>query len=497
MPSKIDIDISPEMWSKPDKQGELKKQGHVVRNWKNRWFIIQNDLMFYFRQRGDPKPKGAIPLRNAQCTITTKLDKPFCFELNSPRIKKVFYVQCQHQNELKDWMEAIEAGAEYSSVSAPYNVQHEIHVDFDSETGFSGLPPDWAAIVKTSGLPKEQILANPNEVLKVLELITTNENAGKPIGGGKVQSQQDKSNSNAPQPLPEEKPVTLMELVSKKDPTALYRDMEKIGEGAAGEVFLATDVTSGKQVAVKKMEINGENMKLLITEIGIMKTSRHENIVDFFDSYSIDDRQLWVVMEYMNGGCLTDILELFEDIKMNENQIALCCKETLRALSYIHSLHRIHRDIKSDNILLNCDGKVKLADFGYAAQLTQKQQKRNTVVGTPYWMAPELIRGHDYGTKVDIWSLGIMLMEMVEGEPPYMEFPPLRALFLITTKGIPPLKEPQKWSSDLNDFFSKCLEKDVEKRPGADELLKHPFINRACTHKELGPVIKAAKDMRS
>jgi len=215
------------------------------------------------------------------------------------------------------------------------------------------------------------------------------------------------------------------------------------------------------------------------------------------DSYCIDDRQLWVVMEYMDGGCLTDILELFEDIKMNEAQIAFCCKETLRALSYIHSLHRIHRDIKSDNILLDTGGHVKLADFGYAAQLTQKQQKRNTVVGTPYWMAPELIRGHDYGTKVDIWSLGIMLMEMVEGEPPYMEFPPLRALFLITTKGIPPLKEPHKWSADLNDFFTKCLEKDVEKRPGADELLKHPFIGRACPARDVGPIVKTAKEMRS
>jgi protein-serine/threonine kinase len=103
--------------------------------------------------------------------------------------------------------------------------------------------------------------------------------------------------------------------------------------------------------------------------------------------------------------------------------------KTLKGLSYVHSQHRIHRDIKSDNILLNFEGNVKLADFGYAAQLTQKQQKRNTVVGTPYWMAPELIRGHDYGTKVDIWSLGIMVMEMVEGEPPFMDSPPLRVRY--------------------------------------------------------------------
>jgi len=404
---------------------------------------------------------------------------------------------------MKEWLDAIETGSEYSSVSAPYNVQHEIHVDFDSATGFSGLPPEWEAILKAS-INKTEVLAHPKEALNVIQFImkeqenqnqstTSNRDAVVTKATGQ---KNDGHQTPAPLPLPEEKTLTLNELVNKGDPSALYRDMEKIGEGAAGEVFSAT-TNNGKQVAIKKMEINGENMKLLITEIGIMKTSRHDNIVDYVDSYCIEDRQLWVVMEYMDGGCLTDILEQFEDIKMNEAQIALCCKETLRALSYIHSLHRIHRDIKSDNILLDVEGHVKLADFGYAAQLTQKHQKRNTVVGTPYWMAPELIRGHDYGTKVDIWSLGIMLMEMVEGEPPYMEFPPLRALFLITTKGIPPLKEPQKWSADLNDFFNRCLEKDVEKRPSADELLKHPFINRACKSGELGPVIRTAKALRS
>jgi len=268
--------------------------------------------------------------------------------------------------------------------------------------------------------------------------------------------------------------------------------MKKIGEGAAGEVFVATTKKTNKKVAVKKMALNGESLKLLITEISIMKTSHHDNIVDYIDSYIVED-QLWVVMEYMGGGCLTEVLEQFENVKMTEEQIALVCLETLKALCYVHSLHRIHRDIKSDNILLNDQGEVKVADFGYAAQLTQQQQKRNTVVGTPYWMAPELIRGHDYGTKVDIWSLGIMAMEMAEGEPPYMEFPPLRALFLITTKGIPDLKEPQKWSADFRSFVAMCLNKEVEDRPDALALLKHPFLKRGCPPKDLVKVIDAAK----
>jgi len=285
----------------------------------------------------------------------------------------------------------------------------------------------------------------------------------------------------------------LADLVSKQDPTKLFKNMTKIGEGAAGQVFVATNVQTGSKVAVKKMEINNDNVKLLITEIGIMKTSDHPNVVKYFDSFIMGDNELWVVMEFMGAGCLTDVLECFDSVQMTEPQIAYCCRETLRSLAYVHSLHRIHRDIKSDNILLSTDGKIKLADFGYAAQLTHGRVKRNTVVGTPYWMAPELIRGHDYGTKVDIWSLGIMLIEMAEGEPPYMEYPPLRALFLITTKGIPPVKNQHKWSREFHDFFAKCLDVNVQTRPEATELLKHPFMSRACEADGFKPIITAAR----
>jgi len=292
--------------------------------------------------------------------------------------------------------------------------------------------------------------------------------------------------------LPEESPLTLDQLVCRDDPRKMFADMKKVGEGAAGEVFFARDTRTNKKVAVKKMQLNGESLKLLITEISIMKTSHHEGIVEYIDSYIVED-QLWVVMEFMGGGCLTEVLEQFDSVQMTEPQMAYSCLETLKALVYIHSLHRIHRDIKSDNILLGDDGSIKIADFGYAAQLTQKQQKRTTVVGTPYWMAPELIRGHDYGIKVDIWSLGIMVMEMAEGEPPYMEFPPLRALFLITTKGIPPLKEQHKWSPEFQNFVAQCLTKEVDDRPDAATLLKHPFLKCACKPADFVPVIKAAK----
>jgi serine/threonine protein kinase len=366
------------------------------------------------------------------------------------------------------------------SVSSPYNIKHQVHVDFNSDNGYRGLPKEWEELLKGSNITKEDVLENPDLVLDVLEF--THNQIKK--------AEEDAKSIN--EALPPEKAITLNDLVSKDDPTKIYLNPTKIGEGAAGEVFLATDTKTNEQIAIKKMPLNAQNIKLLTSEIHIMKESTHPNVVRYLDSFRVEDK-LWVAMEYMGGGCLTEILEQFEDVQMAEGNIAWVCQETLKGLAYIHSLHRIHRDIKSDNILLGSGGEVKIADFGYAAQLTQQKNKRQTIVGTPYWMAPELIRGQEYDTKVDIWSLGIMIMEMAEGEPPYMEFPPLRALFLITTKGIPDLKEPSKWSQHFQNFVSLCLEKDPSQRPDASELLKHPFMKTSTGGKGLVEVIDGAK----
>jgi protein-serine/threonine kinase len=385
-----------------------------------------------------------------------------------------------------------------------------------------GLPPEWEAMLKSSGIDKSDVVANSDAILDVLKFQQEYQKRTtvhpEPAPFSPPAGQTATATSGGPAPLPQATNLSLKDLVNPASNKDFYKNFKKIGEGfassglfiaaslltsgpfhyfrAAGEVFVATNTRTNELVAIKKMPINADNIKLLCTEIDIMRDSHHSGIVDYIDSFIVDDNQLWVVMEYMDGGCLTDVLEQFDRIQLTESQIALICSDTLKALSYIHTKHRIHRDIKSDNVLLNSKGAVKIADFGYAAQLTEQQKKRNTVVGTPYWMAPELIRGHDYGTRVDIWSLGIMLMEMAEGEPPYMEYPPLRALFLITTKGIPPLKNVDKWSTEFRDFYDKCLEKDVEKRPEAAELLAHPFLQRACPPSELGPTVSAAKEGR-
>ncbi|KAF9919807.1 signal transducing kinase of the PAK [Linnemannia zychae] len=283
----------------------------------------------------------------------------------------------------------------------------------------------------------------------------------------------------------------LKAICTDADPTKLYRSLVKIGQGASGGVYTAYQVGTNLSVAIKQMNLEQQPKKdLIINEILVMKESSHKNIVNYIDSF-LYNGDLWVVMEYMEGGSLTEVVTTNE---MADPQIGAVCRETLLGLEHLHSKGVIHRDIKSDNVLLALNGDIKLTDFGFCAQLKESQGKRTTMVGTPYWMAPEVVTRKEYGPKVDIWSLGIMAIEMLEGEPPYLNENPLRALYLIATNGTPTLQHPDKVSADFTDFLHQCLEVDPEKRPTATELLRHPFITKAHSVRTLAPLIKAAKE---
>ncbi|CAO3647958.1 unnamed protein product [Cunninghamella echinulata] len=283
----------------------------------------------------------------------------------------------------------------------------------------------------------------------------------------------------------------LQTICTEADPNKIYRNMTKIGQGASGGVFIAHTSNSDLPVAIKQMNLEQQPKKeLIINEILVMKESQHKNIVNFIDSY-LWKGDLWVIMEYMEGGSLTDVVT---NNMMMEGQIAAVCKEVLEGLQHLHSKGVIHRDIKSDNVLLSSRGQIKLTDFGFCAQLNDTQAKRTTMVGTPYWMAPEVVTRKEYGPKVDIWSLGIMAIEMVEGEPPYLNENPLRALYLIANNGTPKLQDPEALSPLFRDFLARSLSVEVDVRPTASELLKHPFLKCADPLPSLAPLIRAARE---
>ncbi|KAH9479386.1 Serine/threonine-protein kinase SMU1 [Psilocybe cubensis] len=285
----------------------------------------------------------------------------------------------------------------------------------------------------------------------------------------------------------------LQAICTDADPTRLYRNLVKIGQGASGGVYTAYQVGTNLSVAIKQMDLEKQPKKdLIINEILVMRSSRHPNIVNYIDSF-LHKNDLWVVMEYMEGGSLTDVVTAN---LMTEGQIAAVSRETCQGLEHLHRHGVIHRDIKSDNVLLSMVGDIKLTDFGFCAQISDPAHaKRTTMVGTPYWMAPEVVTRKEYGPKVDIWSLGIMAIEMIEGEPPYLNQNPLKALYLIATNGTPTIANPENLSPVFSDYLAKTLEVDAEKRPNATELLQHPFFKLSEPLRTLAPLIKAARDI--
>ncbi|RMB88666.1 hypothetical protein DUI87_34958 [Hirundo rustica rustica] len=262
----------------------------------------------------------------------------------------------------------------------------------------------------------------------------------------------------------------LRQMASKQNPRRKYRELESLASGGFAVVCRAVDTATGGEVAIKKINVQElRRQKVTINEITVMKRNRSPWIVNYLGSYLVHE-ELWLVMEYMDGGTLNDVIY---ETHMSEDEIAAVSRECLQGLNFLHCNHVMHRDVKSTNILLRTDGSVKLADFGLSVQLTPEQSRRRSVNGTAWWMAPEVVKCHPYGPKVDIWSFGIVGIEMVEQEIPYENESPLSAQLLTATKGAPELQQPKLLSPLLRDFLSCCLQRDEARRWSAKELLQN------------------------
>ncbi|KAI8803192.1 putative serine/threonine-protein kinase [Cladochytrium replicatum] len=277
-----------------------------------------------------------------------------------------------------------------------------------------------------------------------------------------------------------------------KDPNDVFTLVGKLGEGSYGSVHKAIHKRTSAVVAIKLIPVEND-LDDSIKEISMMTGFNSDYIVNFYGSYVWDD-YLWIVMEYCAAGAVSDVMHLC-NTTMSEDQISVICSYVLKGLAVLHERRKIHRDIKAGNILVNTKGEAKLADFGVAGQLTDAASKRVTVIGTPFWMAPEVIQEVGYGVNADIWSLGITCIEMADGRPPYHNIHPMRAIFMIPTKPPPKLENESRFSAMFIKFIARCLTKNPSQRPSALELLNDPFITSSPGLASLSELVQRTLDL--
>ncbi|XP_037635640.1 mitogen-activated protein kinase kinase kinase kinase 4 isoform X1 [Sebastes umbrosus] len=291
-----------------------------------------------------------------------------------------------------------------------------------------------------------------------------------------------------------------IDLAALRDPAGIFELVEVVGNGTYGQVYKGRHVKTGQLAAIKVMEVTEEEEEEIKLEINMLKSySHHRNIATYYGAFikkgpAGQDHQLWLVMEYCGAGSVTDLVKKTKGNCLKEDWIAYICREVLRGLSHLHAHHVIHRDIKGQNVLLTENAEVKLVDFGVSAQLDKTIGRRNTFIGTPYWMAPEVIACDEnpeatYDYRSDLWSLGITALEMAEGAPPLCDMHPMRALFLIPRNAPPKLKS-KKWSKRFLSFADSCLVKNHLHRPTTDALLRHAFIRDLANERQVRIMLK-------
>ncbi|CAD5225307.1 unnamed protein product [Bursaphelenchus okinawaensis] len=389
-------------------------------------------------------------------------------------------------------------------ISAPFNFQHQIHVEVNDDTGeICGLPRQWKSVFASS---KDQlykrgrlIVTEPvlhRNLSSITNLVLTSNGYTSPTRSQIVSHSRSQpecavlpSNSkhtNTSDPTangfkrapvtPKEVRKHLLTIVNNTDPRNDLCNIKMLGRGSTGTVSHAYMSSKRRNVAVKRMVIKTQQRpELLINEVNVMNKCEHKNIVQMISAHVVDE-ELWILMEVATGGSLTSFLS---QKRLTEVSIATISKQTLGALSYLHGVGVIHRDLKSDSILFTHDRIVKLSDFGFSCILTKEVSRRKSLLGTPYWLAPEVACREEYNTAIDIWSYGITVIEMVCGEPPFYEDEPVVAIQRIKSSSSPKIPDDFKISEELTDFLAQMLRIDPSQRWHAPQLLEHSFIEKA------------------
>lgn len=396
-------------------------------------------------------------------------------------------------------------------ISRPFNASHELHVDFNGSGNFSlvGTPSGWFEKFTNSGIninfinPVKPRLSTERRSKSVLLVRSASKNNALLRQEGisdenwvtTKPSLLDKALFDGARSLHEvdgleEEPLKNISPIDNfylrpyiidadLDPNSRFCDLKLIAEGESGNISRAMDCFSGKTVAIKKVAWDKHvKLRTLRTELYLMSTTNHPNLISYHGCYTSVE-SLWIIMELMDLGSLVDIISCYPEFKMKESHISRVASDVLSALEYLEAHAIAHRDVMSDNLLVNSRGNIKLADFGKSIILSKRRPTRYSIVGTLYWIAPEMIRKEVYTPKVDIWGLGIVLFEMAEGVPPNMDDPEQARQDLLN--GCQPrLASPELWSPCFKHFLTSCTLPNPEERPAAEALSKHDFLSQKC-----------------
>mmetsp|Transcript_4863 Transcript_4863/g.18220 ORF Transcript_4863/g.18220 Transcript_4863/m.18220 type:complete len:651 (-) Transcript_4863:82-2034(-) len=346
--------------------------------------------------------------------------------------------------------------------ASPNNQQHA------SSNGSSHTAPSPHAAVSSSDAPSNK--RKSKMIRSVKEVFT---GGGSASSNGQVANVQQQGQQHI-------SPVTPQQKKKGQKTFRKPQDLERLsllGEGSFGEVFLVRNKETSALHALKVMKLDNESSaEQIMKEIDILHEADSKYIVRY-DGYYLEKNCLSILMEYCAGGSLQEMMTALQR-PFTEVEVACCIRSLLKALQSLHKSKKIHRDIKSGNVLMNEEGRVKLADFGVSRELMNSSSLARTVIGTPLWMAPDVIEGKKYSFPADIWSVGITTIELAEGRPPLSNVPNMRALFLIPQRPPPTLAHPEQFSDDMNDFVAQCLQKNPNDRPTASALLKHSFLRK-------------------